>query len=57
MKKIYLVVGTQNCPGRVFAVFVNEEDALAHRDFYLEDEGDVEERSLLLGPQPFSYMV
>jgi hypothetical protein len=48
-QKVYLVVDTLNAPGRVYAVFADEESALDFRDHYHADEADVEERSLLYG--------
>lgn len=48
-RKVYLVVDCLNAPGRVYAVFAEEDTALDFRDRYHEDEADVEERTLLYG--------
>jgi hypothetical protein len=50
-QKVYLVTDCLNAPGRVYAIFAEEEAALDFRDRYHEDEAVVEERTLLYGQQ------
>jgi hypothetical protein len=47
--KVYLVVDVMDAPGRVYAVFADEESAQDFRDHYHEYEAEVVERTLLYG--------
>lgn len=51
--KIYLVVDTHNAPGRVLAVFANEEDAVAFvESARLWEVAEINERTLFHGQPP-----
>lgn len=50
-QKVYLVVDNYNSPGRVYAVFAEEDAAIDFRDHYHADNADVEERTLCYGQQ------
>lgn len=51
--KVYLVVDTHNAPGRVLAVFANEEDAVSFLVMSgLDESADIEERTLFYGQPP-----
>ena len=51
--KVYLVVDTHNAPGRVLAVFANEEDAVAFvESARLWEVADINERTLFHGQPP-----
>ena len=47
--KIYLVEDCLNSPGKIYAVFAEEEAALDFRDHYHEENANVVERTLLYG--------
>lgn len=49
--KVFLVVDTHNAPGRVLAIFADEEDADLFADA-LSDSCDVESRTLWYGQPP-----
>ena len=51
--KVYLVVDTHNAPGRVLAVFANEEDAVAFvESARLWEVAEIDERTLFHGQPP-----
>jgi hypothetical protein len=53
--KVYLVEGQVNSPGRVFAIFADEENATAFiRAAGLETECDVVPRTLFYGQPSFA---
>lgn len=51
--KVYLVVDIHNAPGRVLAVFANEEDAVAFvESARLWEVAEINERTLFHGQPP-----
>jgi hypothetical protein len=49
MNKVYLVEDTGNSPGKIYAIFANEDDAISFKESLQPRRVEVVERSLFYG--------